>query len=647
MPGSYDDVSVEDLAVPVVPNHEHAVPVADGLLEDADRDLTRETGSREAERLTERDEERCRIKLPDGCYRLTYRPSSAAEIFRGTLRVDRGEGKLIISGDLYRFMRDRDGSTAVPAAPTFRSVVASGVFAELFDSPDIPVYPRNRYHSYLKGTGAQLPSIVDSEEKCEALLSFEQYDYSPPPPGQFDGTFPAAPGSRAIEVRLRPEDTDDDNDVSFEGKLFEGGMARGKITLRWASTYFRRCTVEIDTVQGAVPPRAVPALSGSGSETFRTMLASAGWLAKIKYDASDIPSPIPDPTVCWTDGDLHGLMQQVRASTDLDADWPLHLLVVQGRLTCSRGKMYDSIGAPREGVVSYSDDGYPASHSANFGSAEGQMQRNVVRAFLRSASHEIVHGFNQIHQEQEGGADNSIMTTTPSVADVLGGPTTGDPGVFPDAIRLKVNPHVRHHMIHFPDPIVRPGGHTFGSGHASIVPEADKYAFGPGELGLQVSAEHEQIALGEPLLLSWTLTNTGSESLPVPSDIGIEALYASVTVVDAHNRRRKMRPFVIDCEASRILELAPGQSRQARARIFWSTSGFAFPEPGQHSVEVSIDWTAEGVPCTVQSSLPIFVAFPTTSTDNEAAGRPRIIAAVFSIQSIFFITGSIAGFGLT
>ena len=619
---SMDDRSMDDLAVPVMPNHEHAVPVAHGLIEDTDGKLTSETGPSGAGRQTERDEEECRIKLPGGCYRLTYRPSASAEIFRGTLRVDRGEGKLVISGDLYRFLRDTDGSTvAAPAvARTFGSVVASGVFADLFDSPDIPVYPRARYHSYLRGTGARLHSIVDSEGKCEALLSFEQYDYSQPPPGQFDGAFPAAPGSRAIELRLRPEDSDDDDDdASFEGKLFVGGVARGKVTLRWASTYFRRCTVEIDTVQGAVPPRAVPALSGSGTESFRTMLASAGWLAKIKYDASNIPSPIPDPTVCWTDGDLHGLMQQVRASTNLDTDWLLHLLVVQGRLTCSRGKMYDSIGAPREGVVSYSDDGYPASHSANFGTAEGQMQRNVVRAFLRSASHEIVHGFNQIHQEQEGGADNSIMTTTPSVADVLGGPTTGDPGVFPDAIKLKVNAHVRHHMIHFPDPIVRPGGHTFGSGHSSIVPEADKYAFGPGELVLHLRAEHEQIALGEPLLLSWTLTNTGSESLPVPSDIGIEALYASVTVVDARNRRREMRPFVIDCEASRILELAPGDSRTGGTRVFWSTSGFAFPEPGQHSVEVSIDWTAEGVPCTVKASLPVFVAFPTTATDNEAA----------------------------
>ena len=116
--------------------------------------------------------------------------------------------------------------------------------------------------------------------------------------------------------------------------------------------------------------------------------------------------------------------------------------------------MYDTIGVPREGVASFCDDGYPSSQSSSFGTAANKKQRDVPRAFLRSACHEVGHGFNQIHQEQEAGADNSIMTTTPSVADVLGGP----PGVFPDDINLAFNEHVRHHLVHFPDPRCGPAG---------------------------------------------------------------------------------------------------------------------------------------------------------------------------------------------
>ena len=117
-----------------------------------------------------------------------------------------------------------------------------------------------------------------------------------------------------------------------------------------------------------------------------------------------------------------------KATTNLDAEWRTHLVVVPAAMGCSRGVMYDQIDVPREGSASFSDDGYPASHSSNFGDAEDEMQRDVPRAFLRSASHEVTHAFNQIHQESETTADNSIMTTTPSVADVLGGPTTGAPG---------------------------------------------------------------------------------------------------------------------------------------------------------------------------------------------------------------------------
>jgi hypothetical protein len=53
----------------------------------------------------------------------------------------------------------------------------------------------------------------------------------------------------------------------------------------------------------------------------------------------------------------------------------------------------------------------------------------VPRAFLRSGCHEVGHGFNQQHQSLVGfgepGSDNSIMTTTPELADFLAASGTG------------------------------------------------------------------------------------------------------------------------------------------------------------------------------------------------------------------------------
>ena len=96
----------------------------------------------------------------------------------------------------------------------------------------------------------------------------------------------------------------------------------------WVSSFFRKATIEIDTVQGAVSPQAVPALAGSGTEDFTSMMATAGWDARVFYDQINVPSSIPDPTQCWSDGQLHALMTTVRASSNLDSEWRLHLVVV-------------------------------------------------------------------------------------------------------------------------------------------------------------------------------------------------------------------------------------------------------------------------------------------------------------------------------
>src|SRR5204862_3339230 len=100
-------------------------------------------------------------------------------------------------------------------------------------------------------------------------------------------------------------------------------------------------------------------------------------------------------------------------------------------------------------------------------------------------------------------------------------PATGLPGVFPDDIALRFNDHVRHHLLHFPDIVVRPGGMTFGSGHSSSVPEADREYLPQLELRLEMAAA--QIELGEPLHLAWILMNKSETPIVVPSDIRTEA----------------------------------------------------------------------------------------------------------------------------
>src|SRR6185295_9592488 len=194
----------------------------------------------------------------------------------------------------------------------------------------------------------------------------------------------------------------------YEGRLSVAGVDKGSITLAWVSPFFRRASVELDVLKGSVAPLPVPDGAG-GTEYFDTVFAKTGWQLTVIKDQTNVPVPAGvTPTNCWSSADLHNLMTSVRQAVNLDAEWRIHLSVVPAKLGCGRGVMFDQIGVPREGCSSFSDDGYPTSDSSNFGLAANKKQRDVPRAFLRSATHELTHTLNQIHQEQETAADNSI-----------------------------------------------------------------------------------------------------------------------------------------------------------------------------------------------------------------------------------------------
>ena len=587
----------------------------------------------------------CRLDFREGCYQINFKPTFGFVSFEGTLRVDRsapdgGPDNLIVSGDLYSRLpvikpfppvppvigtdEDEDEAAGLTSVAGSLSAVKGPIIPLPIRRPVIPIFPRSRYSSYLRVTSVSAPVRVPIKAKCELTITADQFNYTQPPVGQFKGTFPATP-SRTVTMKLSkvaaPFPFSLTGGPFYEGRLFENGVDKGSVTLAWVSKFFRRATLEIDTLVGAVRPAPVPDGSG-GTEFFDTVFAKTGWQLRVVQDQLNVPVPSGVvPTNCWSSADLHALMTAVRnPATNLDTEWHVHMIVVPAKLGCSRGIMYDTIGVPREGCASFSDDGYPVSDSSNFGLAANKKQRDVPRAFLRSATHELTHTLNQIHQEQETAADNSIMTTTPSVADVLGGPATGAPGVFPDQIKLAHNTNVRHHLNHMPDPVIRPGGWPFASWFPTGAPQAaDRHDFDASELALEVTATTDRVALGQPLDLTWTMTNTSGVSLRAPNDVSTEALFASITVTDGEGRERPVRPYVILCEHAKLAELAAGESVTASAKVFWSTAGFAFEKPGRYRVDVAVSWSAQGVMVGVQSGIDVFVDYPTSASDNHSA----------------------------
>ena len=576
----------------------------------------------------------CKLDLRDGCYQIEYRPNRSVVSFVGTLRVDRkapdaGPDNIIVSGDLYRQSR-LVGPIVTSGVSAERSIAAAASTARaelpglLTRKPVIPIFARSKYHSYLRVTGVRIPTGGPLHSPCQITLVAEQYDYTQPPAGQFKGTFPTTP-SRTVTMKLSPATAPVPFSLTggpyFKGRLLVGGVDKGSVTLAWVSKYYRRASIEIDVLAGAIAPAPVPDGSG-GTEYFDTIFARTGWQLRVIQDQTNVPVPAGvTPTNCWSSADLHNLMSTVHQATDLDKEWRIHLSVVPAKLGCSRGVMFDMIATPREGCASFSDDGYPVGDSGNFGVAANKKQRDIARAFLRSATHEITHTFNQIHQEIETSADNSIMTTTPSVADVLGGPATGAPGVFPDQINLVHNATVRNHLNHMPDPVIRPGGWPFSSWFPTGSPQAaDQHQFDSTELSLDVTSATDHLALGQPLDLSWTLKNESGGPLVAPNDVSVEALFATVTVTDAEGRERPMRAFVVRCDHAKLAPLEPGASVTAGTKLFWAAAGFAFERPGRYHVQVVVAWSAQGVPVGVSGGVDVFVDYPHSAADNQAAG---------------------------
>ncbi len=552
----------------------------------------------------------CFINLNEGCYRIYFTPNSRGYNYHGTMRVDNAGGGTTISGDLYRFKNLP--FRFYPRLPRL-----------LFPSQaqtvplDIPVYARNQYYSYLKVTNIQRSPLLTTGP-CELTLTIEEYVYIQPPAGSFNGSFPGTP-SRTFTIVLLPQPAPAGFTSSyFTGKLFEGGIEQGSITMGWVSSFFRKAKLEIDTVTGATAPQPVT-INGT-INSFESIFNNAGWDLDVRYDQTNLADNYTNGTGVWSRSDLHALMESVRKPwTDLDTEWRAHLLCVP-KIAGAWGVMYDSgsIDDPphREGAATNSHAKLP--DLSKYGSAKGKLFKDAPGGvYLRSATHEVGHIFNLYHSSLtsygEPGIDATVMTGTANIA------STSSLGQFPENIEFRFNDHDRHHLIHFPDPVVRPGAMNFGEGHSTTIPEVgtDRTYFLQEELELRVTAESERIKLGEPLRLEWTLTNRAKESITVPDDIGVEAQHAIITVADSSGQERRMPSFVIQTEQVSLQDLKPAEERKANTWVFWSSRGFAFQTPGKHMISVRIVWNISGIPCAVRASVDVWVDYPTSEKDNN------------------------------
>jgi hypothetical protein len=381
-------------------------------------------------------------RLVGGCYLLQLRTERGCPDLLGTLRVERSAARstneLVISGDLY----------------ASRDVLAWSNPSEPRSAGLIPIFPRSAYHSYLDVLSASL-------EHGRLQLVADQRLYRSRGGGT-QGHFFLPSGSRMLTLDLFARVKA--GKPIYEGRASVGHQDVGSVTLGWTSSNLRRAGLSIHSLEGAVPPE--PVFDGALRVYFDTVFADVAWDLSVHEGAANIRCrPGLAANGRWTNSDLFELLQSVRTpSADLDKEWSVDLLVVPYGRDTELGVLFDE--EERTAAATFCDGRYSNVNAYGYGEAVGKRQRDIPRAYLRSALHEVTHVFNQIDQHRGRGDDNSIMTTSPRLANLL----TLSGETFPAGAKMTHSAEVGHLLKHLPDPVVRPGGWPFQSWCQSDVP---------------------------------------------------------------------------------------------------------------------------------------------------------------------------------
>jgi len=532
------------------------------------------------------------VRIPrKGCYYILFRPARLLLPrfqYAGTLRWERSGLNTIASGDLYTY-------TLWP--------LIRGQKLKPLPSASIPIFTLDNYRYYLRVTQIRPLFPQPFFPVGEFLLGFELHSYdSAGSTWTLEDAFSARMAQTTAPIGYpSPQDY-------WAGQVRNSfGRVIGDLTMGWVSQYLRRAIIEIDKVSASEWP-----LDNGAGVDWRTIYNSAGWDISVVQSDPNVSEQPRGPV--WNAAELHAEMLEWRNRTNLNRQWPYHVLCVREiyvpGVTTLFGIMYDNSGTdsnnvPREGAAVASHEVIP--HEDRYGGCAGMRFGAATGPYFRSTIHEIGHAMNLYHPPT-GTADNSIMQRTSEVAD-----NALAAGVdFEDQIEWSHNSDDQKNLRHRPDIIVRPGGEQFDDTLVSQWPisPGDMIAEAMG-LELEVHPLLEAVPLGAPVRVNFNLVNTTDELLPVPASLKISMGHIKGKVIDPSGTARTYSPIIHyhGVEAD-LRMLKPGQSVSHSLTLLRGAQGALFPFSGVHRIIVEVTWDVDGYSVGLKGETSVMVTPP-------------------------------------
>jgi hypothetical protein len=506
--------------------------------------------------------------------------------------VERHHDEITASGDLYH-RQSNHWPARFTGTPTGQN-----------HGKNIPVFPIKLYHTYFHVTGLRSKNAPDQGIFLEiCCYRFNQ------------ATF-AWRNKETLTAEIK-------RSQAADGTGFRTGEIQnrhkqivGHIVMTRISSFLRRAVIEIDKAEKT----GFPENNGNGID-WQEMFKTVGWHVDVIKSDTDVK--LPGSRKCWNYSELHEQMMKYRQNSDLDNQWPYHLLVVNEVNPPALGIMYDydynyKKGGSTRDINRIPREGAAIAYGARlkdelcFGKVRGKALGSNPASYFRTALHEVGHTMSLTHPTKH--PVNHIMETSMNV-----GCTATKSRRYPDNINWFFSLEDQKKLRHLPDIAVRPGGLPFPGDDATDAGPIEGPAAEMDDLVLQVRPLLDLVPLGAPVRIIFSLKNQGGQSHPVPGSLSMKSGHISGKVVGPCGTEQRFSTIIRCTEDVGLQMLPKGKEISHAMTLLRGRGGPLFPSPGYYRVILELDWDVKGSRYRLSGEAELMVMTPEDEAQARAA----------------------------